>query len=212
MSKAKDTRRRILEAARGLLESAPGAPVAMSDIAAAAGVTRQLLYFHFENRTALLLELTRLVDAEARTPELQATIDNAADGCQALRAAVRVQAAIKPKIHGVASSLEVLRPTDDAAAAACEEREEARLGRCRAVIDRLAREGLLAPGWRRETAAELFWSMTSLRAWDDLIHRRAWTDQDWIRWTTATLEAALVADEGRGSVGGTARVVRASPG
>ncbi len=200
MSKAADTRRRILEAARGLLESAPGAPVAMSNIAAAAGVTRQLLYFHFENRTALLLELSRLVDAEARTPELQATIDNAADGCAALRAAVRVQAAIKPKIHAVATSLELLRPTDDAAAAACEEREDARLGRCRVVIDRLAREGLLARRWRRETAAELLWSVTSLRAWEDLVHRRGWTDQDWIRWTTATLEAALLADEGSRTV------------
>ena len=179
----------------------------MSNIAAAAGVTRQLLYFHFENRTALLLELSRLVDAEARTPELQATIDNAPDACEALRAAVRVQAAIKPKIHAVATTLEVLRPTDEAAAVACEEREDARLGRCRAVIDRLAGEGLLARGWRRESAAELLWSMTSLRAWEDLVHRRGWTDQDWIRWTTAALEAALLANEVSGTVAGKARLL-----
>ena len=197
MSKREDTRQRILEAARGLLESAPGAPVSMSEIAAAAGVTRQLLYFHFENRTALLLELGRLIDAGARTPELQATIDNARDGRAALKAAVRVQAAIKPKIRGVVTSLELLRLIDDAAAAACEEREDARLGRCRAVIDRLAAEGRLAPEWRRETAAELLWSMTSLRAWEDLVHRRGWTDGGWIRWTTAALEAALVPEGAR---------------
>ncbi len=195
MSKAEATSQRILDAARNLLQSAPGAPVSMSDIAAAAGVTRQLLYFHFENRTALLVELGRVIDAEARTPALQATIDNAPDAGAALRAAVQVQAAIKPKIRGVATSLELLRPTDDAAAAACQEREEARLARCRSVVDRLAGEGRLASGWRRATAADLLWSMTSLRAWEDLVHRRGWTNQEWVRWTTAALEAALLADE-----------------
>ncbi len=164
----------------------------MSDIASAAGVTRQLLYFHFESRTALLVELSRLIDVNARTPELQATIDDAPDGRAALRAAVKVQAAIKPKIHGVATSLELLRASDEGAAAACEEREDARLSRCRAVIDRLAREGCLAPEWKPTSAAELFWSMTSLRAWEDLVHRRGWSAQEWIRWTTAALEAALL--------------------
>lgn len=195
MSRAEDTRRRILDAARALLESEPGVPISMSDIASAAGVTRQLLYFHFESRTALLLEVGRVLDAEARTPELQATIDDAPDARAALRAAVRVQAAIKPRIHGVATSLEALRPTDEAAAAACEEREDARLERCRAVVDRLADEGRLSPAWKRKTAAELLWSMTSLRAWEDLVQRRRWTEKEWVRWTAAALEAALVAGE-----------------
>jgi AcrR family transcriptional regulator len=192
MSRGDETRRRIVDAASALLEAAPGAAVSMSDIAAAAGVTRQLLYVHFENRTALLLEVSRLLDAEARTPELQATIDDAPDAVKALRAAVAVQAAIKPRIHGVATSLELLRPTDEAAAAACQEREDARLGRCREVIDRLAAEALLSPGWRPAAAAELFWSMTSLRMWEDLVCRQGWTQRQWIRWTTAALEAALV--------------------
>ncbi len=191
------TRRRILDAAAALLASQPGTVPSMSDLAAAAGVTRQLLYFHFANRTALFLELSRLIDSTVRTPELQATIDNAPDARAALRAAVRVQAAIKPKLHGVAASLELLRPVDEAAAAACQEREDARLMRCRAVIDRLADEGRLAPGWTNAEAAELLWSMTSLRAWEDLVHRVGWTDSEWAQRTTAALEAALVASDDR---------------
>jgi AcrR family transcriptional regulator len=165
----------------------------MSAIADAAGVTRQLLYVHFENRTDLLIALSRKLDADARTPALQATIDDAPTARDALRAAVRVQAEIKPRIHGLATSLELLRPTDDAAAAACEEREEARLGRCRAVIDRLAAEGQLAHGWSRPAAAELLWSMTSLRSWEDLVHRRGWSRSSWVKRTTEALEAALIA-------------------
>lgn len=165
----------------------------MSEVAAAAGVTRQLLYFHFDSRTALLVELSRLIDVQVRTPQLQATIDTATDAVEALRAAVLVQATIKPSLHGVAASLELLRPVDEGAAAACREREDARLARCRAVIDRLAVEGRLAPDWTPGAAAELFWSMTSLRAWEDLVRRARWSGTEWARRTTAALEATLVA-------------------
>lgn len=164
----------------------------MSEIADAAGVTRQLLYVHFENRTDLLVELSRELDRDARTPVLQATIDDAPSAREALRAAVRVQADIKPKIQGLATSLELLRSTDAAAAEACEERENARLGRCRAVIDRLAAEGHLTAGWSHAAAAELFWSMTSLRSWEDLVQRRKWSKSAWVKRTTAALESALV--------------------
>ncbi|MCW2631902.1 MAG: TetR family transcriptional regulator [Pseudonocardia sp.] len=193
MSRGERTRRRILDAAGALLASRPGAVPSMSEVASGAGVSRQLLYVHFENRTALLLELSRLIDLQARTPELQATIDNAPDARAALRAAVRVQSVIKPKLHGVAASLELLRPVDEGAAAACQEREDARLMRCRAVIERLADERLLAPGWTTAEAAELFWSMTSLRAWEDLTCRAGWTNREWSQRTTDALEAALVA-------------------
>jgi AcrR family transcriptional regulator len=165
----------------------------MSEVAAAAGVTRQLLYFHFDSRAALLVELSRLIDVQARIPQLQATIDTAPNGIEALRAAVRVQAAIKPKLHGVATGLELLRPVDEGAAAACQEREDARLTRCRAVVDRLATEGHLAPEWTPSAAAELLWSMTSLRTWEDLVRRAGWSDAEWTQRTTATLEAALIA-------------------
>lgn len=167
----------------------------MSEVAAAAGVTRQLLYFHFDNRAALLVELSRLIDVQARTPQLQATIDSAPNGVEALRAAVRVQAVIKPKLYGVATSLELLRPVDEGAAAACQEREDARLTRCRAVVDRLAAEGHLAPDWTPGAAAQLLWSMTSLRAWDDLVRRAGWSEAEWTQRTTATLEAVLIAHD-----------------
>jgi AcrR family transcriptional regulator len=166
----------------------------MSEIASKAGVTRQLLYLHFDSRTALLVELSRRLDASARTPELQATIDDAPTGREALRAAVRVQAAIKPKIYALATSLELLAPNDDAAAAAIAERESARHGRCRAVIRRVRQEGDLASGWSAAAATDLMWSATSLRAWVELVKGRRWSSATWIKRTTAVLESSLLKD------------------
>lgn len=192
MSRADVTRQRILEATRELLESDPGSDASMGDIAAAAGVTRQLLYVHFDNRTALLLELTRLVDDAARTPTLQAAIDSAPDARVALREAVRVQGRIKPQIQGVANSLDRLRRTDEAAAEAWNEREDARHRRCRAVIGRLADEGLLSSDWPSDAAADLLWSATSLRSWEDLVGQRGWSTKKWVDRTVASLEATLI--------------------
>lgn len=53
------TRRRILDAAKTLLEANPGAPVPMAEVAASAGVSRQALYLHFTDRTTLFLEVSR---------------------------------------------------------------------------------------------------------------------------------------------------------
>ena len=54
------TRTRILDTAWRLLED--GAPVRMSDIAKAVGISRQALYLHFPSRAELLIAVTRHLD------------------------------------------------------------------------------------------------------------------------------------------------------
>lgn len=194
MSRADETRRRILDATRTLLEQAAGVPVSMREIAAAAGVTRQLLYLHFANRAELLLEVSRDADVAARTAKRQARVDDAPDGVSALREAVALQGVIKPKIHAVAQAVDRLRRVDADAAAVWAERENARLGRCTAVISRLATESRLRAEWNVPTAARLLWSATSLRAWEELVVDQSWSTRAWVKHTTQMLEAALVAE------------------
>lgn len=177
-----------------MLEEAGGAPISMGAIADAAGVTRQLLYLHFTNRAQLLLEVSRTADASARTPERQARIDSASDAVSALREAVRLQGHIKPRIHAVARAVDRLRATDPDAADVWHEREDSRLERCRRVVRRLADEGLLRDGWSVNAGAELLWSTTSLRAWEELVADRGWSTRTWVRRTTELLERTLVAD------------------
>jgi len=186
------TRARILAAARALLEERPGTGPSMGQVGARAGVSRQALYLHFADRSALLLEVTRAADAAARTPEEQSRVDQAPDGRAALAEAVALQARLKPRLHAVASALDALRPSDPAAQAAWEEREHARLGRCEQVVARLATEEALAPEWTAGTAARLMWAATSQRVWDDLVLDQGWTEQEYTAYLTCLLDRALL--------------------
>jgi hypothetical protein len=89
-------------------------------------------------------------------------------------------------------ALNVLRRSDEAAEAAWQERDQARLGRCRQLADRLDREALLRPGLSAETGAALIWTTTSAAAWEDLVINCGWTQQRWTDETVAILEAGLL--------------------
>ena len=65
MSSSGSTSGRILEAAMTRLRASQGASLTMAEVAAQAGVSRQAVYLHFADRTALLMALIRHVD-EAR--------------------------------------------------------------------------------------------------------------------------------------------------
>jgi AcrR family transcriptional regulator len=186
------TRTRILVAARELLEKTPGAPVSMGQIAQHAGVSRQALYLHFADRTSLFIEVSRMADAVARTPARQRRVDRARTAREALRAAIALQALLKPELRGIATALDVLRRTDPAADAAWKEREHARLQRCEAVVTRLHAEGELAPAWEPDTAARLLWAATSLRVWEDLVVDQGWSTDRYRTHLTAMLETALL--------------------
>src|SRR3974390_2141980 len=97
------TRARILAATRALLEERPGTGPSMGEVASRAGVSRQGLYLHFADRSALLLEVTRAADAAARTPAEQARVDQASTGAAALAEAIALQARLKPQLRAVAS-------------------------------------------------------------------------------------------------------------
>jgi AcrR family transcriptional regulator len=188
------TRRRILDAAKALLEANPGAPISMAAVATRAGVSRQALYLHFADRTSLFLEVSRVLDASLRTPARQRRVDEAPTARAALREAVALQAWLKPRLKGVANALDVLRRSDPAADAAWKEREHARLARCEKVVRRLQAEGDLTPDWDVPSAARCLWAVTSQRVWDDLAIDQGWSTMQYQKRLTALLEAALLSE------------------
>ena len=57
-----ETREKIMRATWKLLEKSGGAGVRMSDIAKAAGISRQAVYLHFPTRAELLTSTARYMD------------------------------------------------------------------------------------------------------------------------------------------------------
>lgn len=180
-----------MAAALALLEENAGAPVSMGDIAARAGVSRQAVYLHFPDRTSVLVEASRAADAANRTPR-QARVDEAPTAAAALREAVSLQAYLKPRLHAMTVALGVMRRSDDAAEAAWQERDRARLSRCLAVAERMRDEDVLRDDLNVDDAAALIWVATSPAVWEDLTRSLGWTGAKYTRVVQGLLESALL--------------------
>jgi AcrR family transcriptional regulator len=209
VSKDSSTKIRILLAAAELLAASPGMPIAIGQIAERAGISRQALYLHFADRAKLFIELTRWIDQRYRTPLRQEQVDRAATALLALEESVRLQAFLKPRLRGIANALDALRRSDDAAAAAWNERETERLKRCRTLVERLADEGRLAKSLDAETASKLMWAVTSQRMWEDLVVDQHFTAPQYVAHITHLLTTALV---DKGTSGKEPNPAKSTPG
>jgi AcrR family transcriptional regulator len=187
-----NTRTRILAATLELVQRAQG-PIAMAAIAKAAGLSRQALYLIFADKADLFVELVRYVDEQRGLAAELAKIRDAPTGVAALLAMIDLQARQNPTLKPIADALELLRRQDPAAERGWQDRLDARLGGCRATVARMAAEGSLRPGLDPDVAADLVWTLTSLRMWDDLVAQRGWSADQYRERVTALLMAAVAA-------------------
>jgi len=174
-SKSDDTRARILDATRRLLEEHGPSRTALKDVAAAAGVSRQAVYLHFENRIGLLVALVDHVDQVEGLADATAPILAAPSGRAALERTIRVLAEYAPRIHRIASVIEAASLSDEAMAAAFADRMDQRRRSFRRVFERIADEGALQEGFSVDTATDAFWALTTPRSFDDLVIKRGWS-------------------------------------
>jgi AcrR family transcriptional regulator len=187
-----DTRERILKATLQLLEKHQGQGVRIEDIAQMAGVSRQAVYLHFGTRPALLIATARYLDDVLRLSERIQRTCSAPNGVEALDAYVEFWANYIPDIYGLAKALMAVRETDEAAAAAWEDRMGAVYGGCLSITQSLARDGLLAPGWTADSAADFFFAALSLPTWETLTTERGWTKEQYIARTQRALKRAFL--------------------
>ncbi len=166
---------RILEAALTLIARRGQAGVTMAEIAKAARISRQALYLNFADRGDLLLALVRYVDEKRGLAHEIEKITNAPTGLEAAREMVSLQARMNPGVWAIARALDAVRRTDEAVERGWQDRLKSRLDGARAIVSRMADDGTLRPGLDPAAAADILWSITSLRTWEDLVLQRGWS-------------------------------------
>ncbi|MEL6451866.1 MAG: TetR/AcrR family transcriptional regulator [Pseudomonadota bacterium] len=191
-----DTPTRILHAALTLLEQPQAKLPTMSDIARAAGVSRQAVYLHFPGRTDLLVAATRYQDRMNNVAEALAPSRGARSGAERLDAFVTAWGNYIPKIYGVARAILAVMDTDPEAAAAWNTRMQDMREGCAAAVQALVADGTLPPHTDPEQATDLLWTLLSVRTWETLTQTCGWDQDCYIDTMRGLAMAALAQDVG----------------
>lgn len=186
------TRSRILSATLSLLENNGAAAVRMSDIAKAAGVSRQALYLHFPNRAELLIATVRYVDELNDIEKRLAPSRALTDGRKRLDAWVLAWGEYIPHVFGVAQALLAMRSTDPEAQAAWDDRMQAVRHGCQSVVDALHAQNQLMPELSRDEATDLLAGILSIQTWEHLRLTSGWTQKRYIEVIQQTAARAIV--------------------
>jgi len=103
----------------------------------------------------------------------------APSGIAGVEEMVALRARMNPRVWAVARALDAVRGRDPEVERSWQDRLASRLRGCQQIVARLAREGSLRPGLGERQAADLLWSLTSLRTWEDLVLERRWTAEQY---------------------------------
>ena len=192
-SEEKNTKTRILEATWHLMEQRLSKEVSMSDIAKTTGISRQGIYLHFPSRTELLIATAIYVDEVKDLPKRVEKFNATTNGIELLDTCVDVWGSYIPEIYGLAKALLRTRDTDEAAAAAWNDRMNGLRSFCTEVIEALDRDGTLSPEWPPQQAIEMLWTIISINNWEQLTKECGWSKKEYIERMKKLLKRTFVA-------------------
>ena len=181
------------------MEERDGQGVRMSDVARAAGVSRQAVYDHFGSRADLMVATVRYGDTVLGLDERLRSYRAATGGVERLEAFVEFWGNYIPEIHGIARALLAARENDEAVAAAWDDRMGVVYEACRDIVERLHGDGTLAPGWSLDEAADVLWTMLSIHSWESLVLERGWPVSRYVGRMQGLSRRAFVRDAGGSS-------------
>ena len=190
-----NSRTQILEAALTLITRRGDANVTMANVGRAAGVSRQAVYLNFADRGDLMLALVRYADERRGLEGELDKIHTAPSGLAAVRALVALQARTNSEIWAIARAIDAVRRTDAEVENSWQDRLKSRLQGCRQIIARLANDGVLRKELKPAAAADILWTVTSLRTWEDLVLQRGWTPVQYEKRVYELLRIALTSAE-----------------
>jgi AcrR family transcriptional regulator len=186
-----DARHRILETAWALTRERGVQGVTVADIAAASGVSRQLVYHHFDSRAGLLVAMARHHDA---AHGFRARVAEARDlpPVEGLEALLRLWCAYVPDILPVARALEAAVTTGDEGGEAWRDRTDDIHEAFRVAVERVANDGRLADGWDVATAADWVFARSHISAWQHLVAERGWSPSAYTERTVSSILGEIV--------------------
>jgi AcrR family transcriptional regulator len=188
----RNARAHILETAWGLIGERGVQAVTVADIAAASGVSRQLVYHHFESRAGLLVAMARHHDgASGFRTRLVATRE--LPPVEGLETALRLWLGYVPEVLQVARALEAAVIAGDEGGAAWRDRMDDIHEAFRLAVARVDEAGRLAPGWTLDTAADWVYAHSHVSTWQHLVADRGWPAGDYVERTIASIMAEVVA-------------------
>jgi AcrR family transcriptional regulator len=195
---AGDTRSRIVEATRQLLQSEGYAGMTIEAIAQRAEVSAQSVYAIFKSKTGIL---TELLDQSTFGPDYEEAVRKALSASDP-ETRLRLAAPIARQIHDAQSTtFDLLRGAGVVApelAKLEQQRENLRYERQERMIISLRDARRLRPGLDHATARDIFWMLTGRDVYRMLVREHGWSSQKYQDWLADTLVRSLLTP-GRGN-------------
>jgi len=192
---SRDTRARILDTAWGLVRERGVGAVTVAEIAAATGVSRQLLYVYFENRAGLLVAMARRHDVRSGFAG-RAAEAGSLPPVEALERLLRLWFAYLPEILPVARALEAAAINGDEGGVAWRDRMGDLRELFAAAMARIDGDGRLAEGWTVPAATDWVWARAQPSTFQHLVGDRAWPPGDYTERAVRSVLSEVVGPEG----------------
>jgi AcrR family transcriptional regulator len=189
---AHDTRRRIVEAARRLLQRDGYAGMTIDAIAQQAQVSAQSVYAIFKSKTGILIEL---LDESMFGPEYEEVVRQTLKASDP-KARLRLAAGVAKQIRSAQSAaFDLMRGSGVIApelAKLEQQRERLRYEKEEGMITFLRDRGRLRPGLNHKTARDIFWMLTGGDVYRMLVCERGWSPEEYQNWLADTLVHLLL--------------------
>ena len=189
---AGDTRRRIVEATKKLLQSEGYAGMTIEAIAQRAEVSAQSVYAIFKSKTGILIELLDHSAFGADYEDLVRQALSASDPETRLRLAAR----IARQIHEAQSTtFDLLRGAGVVAPELAKlehQRERLRYERQEDMITSQRDAGRLRPELDHAAARDIFWMLTGRDVYRMLVRERGWSPEKYQDWLAGALVQSLL--------------------
>ncbi|MEV4573545.1 helix-turn-helix domain-containing protein [Nonomuraea jabiensis] len=189
----------MVEQARELFAAKGYTPTTLEEIAAAAGVAVQTVYFHFGNKATVLKQVvdTLAVGDDEPIPVLDRPwvqqAREAVDGRQALAIWLGGSRTIFTRLAPIMKIVRDAAGSDPEMAAQWATNQQQRYIAHQALADLLADKHALRPQLTRRQAADIIYALISHEVFYLLTIERGWSPEQWQTWATETLATTLLA-------------------